>query len=86
MEDDDSIVYSPLRQTVTRDGVSVRVNIYRGREEARWVLDIVDERGGSTIWDDQFATDQQALDEALAAIESDGIESFLMPVVTPSGG
>lgn len=85
MLDEDPLVHSPLCQTVTRDAVSLSIRIYRGREESGWVLELVDERGGSTIWDDVFPTDQAALDEALAAVESEGIESFLVPVAPPTG-
>jgi hypothetical protein len=32
--------------------------------------------GGSTVWNNRFATDKEALDAAMAAIDEDGIESF----------
>jgi uncharacterized protein len=39
-------------------------------------LEVVDHLGGSTVWDDPFPTDPAALDEAMAAIEVEGIGSF----------
>ena len=33
----------------------------------------------STVWDDLFATDQAALDEALRTIRDEGIESLIGP-------
>lgn len=76
MHDDDPIINSPLEQTVTRDDVSVRIHIYRGRDEDGWILDVVSPAGGSTVWDDRFATDQEALDEAVNAIDVEGIAVF----------
>ena len=76
---DDVIEHSPLERDITRDGATVRVSIYRGREDAGWILEIEDGLGGSTVWDDVFDSDQAALDEALRTIEEDGIHSFTEP-------
>lgn len=73
------IEHSPLERTITRDGVSVRVSIYRGPEDPGWILEIEDERGGSTAWDDLFDSDRAALDEALQTIEHEGIQSLIVP-------
>ena len=67
---------SPLTQSVTRDGKSVQIDIYRDGEGG-WILEVVDEYGNSTVWDDSFATDQDALDEALKTIAEDGIDSLI---------
>jgi hypothetical protein len=40
-------------------------------------LEIENERGGSTCWSDLFDSDQAALDEALQAIDEDGIRNFI---------
>jgi hypothetical protein len=45
--------------------------------DSQWLLEVVDERGTSTVWDDLFETDKQALEEAFTAIESEGIGSFI---------
>jgi hypothetical protein len=67
---------SPLCQTITRAGRTVRVEIYQG-DPGAWILEVVDEFGNSTVWDDQFKTDQQALDEANRTILEEGIESLI---------
>jgi uncharacterized protein len=67
---------SPLAQTVTRDGKTVKVDIYRDGEGG-WLLEVVDDNGNSTVWDAPFATDREALDEALKTIEEEGIESLI---------
>jgi hypothetical protein len=58
-EDDPELEYSPLCGDVSRGGITIRVEIYRlaGRGEG-WSLEVVDQEGGSTVWDDLFATDQ----------------------------
>lgn len=40
-------------------------------------LEIIDECGGYTIWDEWFDTEQAALDKALRAVSAFGIDSFL---------
>lgn len=76
MNAEPEIVHSPLERSVTRDDVTVRICIYRGPEDDGWILEVEDHKGGSTVWEDPFATDQEALDEAMGAIETDGISSF----------
>ena len=67
---------SPLSRIVERNRWTVNVEIYDDGQGG-WILGIVDSRGNSTIWTDSFATDQAALDEAIRAIGSEGIESFI---------
>jgi hypothetical protein len=69
---------SSLSRIVERDRWTVNVEIFDDGQGG-WILGIVDGRGNSTIWTDSFATDQAALDEAIRAIGSDGIESFIGP-------
>ena len=76
MTEDIDIIHSPLTQTYSADGNSLRIQIYRSLDSL-WLLEVVDESGTSTVWDDLFETDKQALDEAFMAIESEGIGSFI---------
>jgi uncharacterized protein len=66
------LIVSPLSQRVTRDGTAVEVEIY-GDGKGAWLLEVVDEFGNSTVWDDSFPTDSAALAEALNVIDSEGI-------------
>ncbi len=68
--------HSPLCQSVTRDGKTVQVEIYEDGEGA-WLLEVVDDYGNSTVWDDPFATDQEALDEVLKTIDEQGLASLI---------
>jgi uncharacterized protein len=76
MDDEYQITHSPLEQQVTRDGITVEILIYRGENEKGWILEVVDHLGGSTVWDDEFPTDQAALEEAMATIEAEGMGTF----------
>ena len=42
-----------------------------------WILEVVDEYGNSTVWDDPFKTDDEALDEVFDTIEKGGISSLI---------
>ena len=74
---DPEIVMSPLCQEIIEDGTRIQVDIYHGENEAGWILEVVDEENASTIWDNPFDTDQEALDAVMKVIEQDGIRSFL---------
>lgn len=52
------------------------VEIYQDGEGG-WLLEVVDEFKNSTVWDEPFSTDQEALDEALRTIAEDGIQSLI---------
>ena len=70
------IIDSPLCRTIARDGISLRVEIYSG-DDRQWILEVVDQGGTSIVWDDQFTTDQAALDELMKTIELEGIRSIV---------
>jgi hypothetical protein len=76
MEDDFGVEMSPRCQELTADGKTVRVDIYRG-DTGSWILEVVDEFGNSTVWDDEFDTDAAALDEAKVTIRDEGIDSLI---------
>jgi uncharacterized protein len=76
MTEDIDIIHSPLEQTYSSDGHSVCIQIYRSAD-SQWILEVVDEHGASTVWDDQFETDKLALKEVLMAIETEDIANFI---------
>ena len=81
-DDDQGLIYSPLCQTLTRDGKSVAVYIYDDGNDG-WLLETVDQYGNSTVWDLPFPSDTEALDEALKTIEEEGIEVLIGFPSTP---
>jgi hypothetical protein len=76
-DDDRVLIQSPLNQTVTRNGVTVEVHIYKGAE-SDWILEMVDAAGTSHVWDNEFETDQQAFDEAMRALDEEPL-AFIEP-------
>lgn len=76
MEENFELEESPLSQEISKDGKTISVQIYRGGR-SDWHLEVVDEFGNSTVWDDQFPSDAEALNEAKATIEDEGIESLI---------
>jgi len=76
MNDEPELIYSPLAQTYSADVHTLRIQIYRSQGNP-WILEIEDELGTSTVWDEPFDTDKAALEAAFLAIEKDGIHSFV---------
>lgn len=75
-EDDQYPVHSPLSQTLTHNGKTVSVEIYDDGNDG-WLLEVVDQYGNSTVWDQPFKTDADALDEVHLTIADEGIESLI---------
>jgi hypothetical protein len=79
IDEDPEIEVSRLSGAVSRDGTTVHVEIYRLVEgDESWTLEVTDHEGGSTVWEDRFATDKDAYDEFYRVLETDGIQSFLV--------
>jgi division protein CdvB (Snf7/Vps24/ESCRT-III family) len=78
MDDDHDIKISALCQSVTRDGKTVQIEIFEDGENG-WLLEVVDEYGNSTVWDDPFDTEQEALDEAMNTLDEEGIDALIGP-------
>ena len=76
-DDDRVLTLSPLNQTITRNGVTVEVHIYKGAD-SDWILEMVDAAGTSHVWDNEFETDQQAFDEAMRALDEEPL-AFMEP-------
>ena len=76
MSEEFEIKYSTLCQKVTSEGKSVQVYIYEDGKGG-WILEVVDEYDNSTVWDDPFKTDDEALDEVFNTIEKEGILSLI---------
>lgn len=61
-EKDPEILTSRHNGYVTKDNVTVQLCIYR-LENTKWTLEVVDAEGTSTVWDDEFETDDAAYAE-----------------------
>lgn len=74
---DPPVIDSPLSRTVSQDGIVVRVAIYKLDGEEGWTLEVINEAGTSTVWEDPFDTDAAALEAFGRAVEAEGMETFL---------
>lgn len=73
---DPNIVFSGLSRKVRLDDQDYRIEIYRLEHEQLWALEVVDKDGTSTVWDEQFKSDQDALEAVLRAIRDEGAAAF----------
>jgi uncharacterized protein len=63
-------------RNITVDGKTILVNVYDDGV-GYWLLEVVDEHGNSTCWDDPFDTIEGAFDAAAKAVQDEGIEAFI---------
>jgi len=75
-DDDIELIHSPLTRTHSADGHTLQIQIYRSTGSS-WILEVVDELGTSTVWDEPFDSDTAALEAAFLAIEEEGVHSFV---------
>ena len=75
------IVDSKHSGAFQRDGITVEVAIYRlEEEEMEWSLEVIDEHGNSTVWDETFVSDDAAWNAFMEAINEEGIASIVAPI------
>lgn len=70
--------FSALCRTIKKDGWELEICIFEDGE-GKWRLEVINDVNTATCWTEPFDTDQEALDEALKAIEENGIEEFHVP-------
>jgi hypothetical protein len=76
MIDEVHLIYSEHCQTVSRNGKTVKVEIYSSGK-SDWILEVVDADGNSTVWDDTFPTDAEAYAEFQRTLDKEGIDSMI---------
>lgn len=74
---DPKIVKSSLSRTVTRDGITLSVEIIRLEGETGWSLEVVNAKNTSVVWDELFATDEDAYAEFERTVAEEGMRAFL---------
>lgn len=72
-----NLVYSSLNRKLTRDGISVEVNIIRLEASPEWTLEVVNASGTSIVWDDPFPSDDEAYAEFERTVREEGMKAFL---------
>ena len=86
MNDEPELEKSSLCQTISSGDHTVRVEIYRLEGDNSWTLEVEDQYGNSTVWDDEFESDELALSEAKESILRETITSFVGPADGKSDG
>ncbi len=76
-EPDLELELSEFSQKISNSGKTIEVEIYRFVGENSWTLEVVDQYGNSTVWDDDFALDIDALNEVKRVIFVDGIDTLI---------
>ena len=76
MSEEFDLVFSPHCKTITREGEELKVEIY-GDGDGKWILEVVDQQGNSTVWDEHFDDDQVAFAEVDRTIAAEGIKSVV---------
>jgi len=76
MENDPVIIYSDHCATFTKDGITVDLQIYRLEHSVDWSLEVVNEAGTSTVWDDPFTSDDEAYAEFVRTVNEEGMGAF----------
>ena len=74
--DEIELIYSRHCQSVTMNGQTVNVHIYSSGKND-WILEVVDQDNNSTVWNDQFKTDDEAFQEFERTLNEEGIESMI---------
>ena len=77
MEREPTLIYSPLNGYFTKDGATVEVSIISTDLDPAWSLEVINDLGASTVWDQQFETDDQAYAAFRRAVEEEGMRTFL---------
>jgi hypothetical protein len=62
---------------VRKDGVTVEVSIIQLEHETEWSLEVVNSANTSIVWDDLFASDDEAFAEFERTVAEEGIRAFL---------
>ena len=76
IERDPNIVNSSMSRKIVEDGITFDVQIYKIEGTKEWSLDVVTPDGTSVVWDDLFADDKTAFEEAVNTIRSEGALEF----------
>lgn len=74
---DPNLITSGLSRDVTREGITLSVNIYRLEDRPGWALEVVNDKGTSTVWDELFDTDDEADAAFLETLTDEGMKAFL---------
>jgi hypothetical protein len=76
-DDEPNLVTSGKSKRVVIDGFPFSIDIFRLETDKTWTLEVVDHKGTSHVWEEQFTSDAEARDAAINAIETEGAMTFM---------
>ncbi|KRE05044.1 hypothetical protein ASE63_25105 [Bosea sp. Root381] len=79
MADRRGITRSTLSQDYTEDEITVRVEFYKLEGVEGWTLEVVEQEGHSTIWQEPFAMDTDAKVAFVDAVDVVGLGGIVEP-------
>jgi hypothetical protein len=65
-----------ISETITQDDQSIELQVSSDQDD-KWWLQLVDKDGNNTVWEDPFASSDDALAEGRSAIKEEGIATFI---------
>lgn len=78
-----NIITSHLSRKFMIDGEVFKFEIYKLEGEEGWALEVIDEEGTSTVWDDLFETDEAAHKCLMETLDNEGLAAFRDSNVVP---
>lgn len=78
MNEEYEVKMSPLSQLMEVGGKKIDVHIYEDGDGG-WILEVVDQFNNSTVWDDSFPSDQEAMQELQSTIQEEGVDALIGP-------
>ena len=73
--DEIELSYSKHCQSITVESQTIDVQIYSSGK-SDWILEVVNEAGTLIVWEDQFASDDEAYTEFTKTLKEEGISAF----------
>jgi hypothetical protein len=75
--DDVEVIFSELCADVEIDGHLLTVEIYKTDIDPSWILEVVNEFGTSTVFDDPFIADRLAWQQFEKTVKEERLAAFL---------
>lgn len=76
-ENETNLVLSATNRAILVDGYRFEIEIYRLDNQDCWTLDVIDIDGASYVWDDKFASEEEALAVAIDVLHAEGALAFM---------
>lgn len=71
-----NIITSHLSRNFLIEGEAFKFEIYKLENIQGWSLEVIDGQGTSTVWDEQFETDEEAHACLMETLEKEGLAAF----------